>query len=458
MEKGLKIGTLLDHGKYRVERIIGQGGFGITYLVTDLGLDKVRAIKEFFPKEYCDREADTSHITVGMSHNKELVEKLKAKFIREARNIANLDQHPGIIKIHSVFEENNTAYYVMDYIEGESLSSLVKANGPINEERALRIISEAGAALEYVHSHNINHLDVKPANIMIRRKDDKPILIDFGLAKQYDSDGMQISSMLVGVSHGYAPIEQYTKDGLKTFTPQTDIYALAATLYYILSGVVPPQAPELVSGNLAFPEGFPVRLMGPIATAMSLAIPDRPPTVTNFIESLNVSVKESGSTEPKPKSPEPEPRPQPKAPEPKPWPEPKSPKPEPLRQPPQPWDLVEPDEKNTSPVSKGKKSWFPIAIGLGAFLVVAVIILVVYNGFVNDSPSLAEDSLIEESAIPIESAEVNSKVENASIQTALGPSPYTGEVDEQGLPHGHVWPNGIRATRYRTMGSGSTVR
>ena len=114
MTIGLKKGSLLDHGKYRIERILGQGGFGITYLATDLGLDKLRALKEFFPKDYCDRNETTSHVTLGTSNTAEFVDKLKKKFIKEARNIANLDQHQGIITIHAVFEENSTAYYVMD--------------------------------------------------------------------------------------------------------------------------------------------------------------------------------------------------------------------------------------------------------------------------------------------------------------------------------------------------------
>ena len=112
----LKAGTLLHHGMYRIERVLGSGGFGITYLATDLGLNKLRAIKEFFPKDYCDRDETTSHITLGTTNTAEFIKRLKRKFIKEARNIANLDQHPGIITIHAVFEENNTAYYVMDDI------------------------------------------------------------------------------------------------------------------------------------------------------------------------------------------------------------------------------------------------------------------------------------------------------------------------------------------------------
>lgn len=286
MAQALSNGSLLDHGKYRVEKILGQGGFGLTYLVTDLGLDKYRALKEFFPKDFCERNETTSHVSLGTTNTADFVEKLKAKFIKEARNIANLDQHPGIVKIHTVFEENNTAYYVMDFIEGESLSAVVKRSGPVPVGKGLRYIRLVGEALEYVHSHNINHLDVKPANIMVRRKDDKPILIDFGLAKQYDSEGNQTSTTPTGISHGFAPFEQYREGGVKEFSPQTDIYSLAATLYYIISGKVPPHATDLIESELTFPPGFPEFLKDPLRKAMSSRRLDRPESVSMFLQSI----------------------------------------------------------------------------------------------------------------------------------------------------------------------------
>lgn len=286
MAVGLKKGSLLDHGKYRIERILGQGGFGITYLATDLGLDKLRAIKEFFPNDYCDRDETTSHITLGTSNTAEFVEKLKKKFIKEARNIANLDQHQGIITIHAVFEENNTAYYVMDYIEGENLSEIVKRDGPLPIDKSIKYITEVGNALEYVHKHHINHLDIKPANIMIRRTDDSPILIDFGLSKQYDSEGLQTSTTPTGISHGYAPIEQYNDGGVKEFYPQTDVYSLAATLYYLVSGKIPPHATSLTQNDLSFPDGFPYFMKEPISKSMSTKRGQRHESVKEFIASL----------------------------------------------------------------------------------------------------------------------------------------------------------------------------
>lgn len=239
--QGLKTGSFLRHNTYRIERVLGQGGFGITYLAYDLNLERYVAIKEFFPKDFCDRDTETSHVTLGTKNTEEFVNRLKAKFLKEARNIAKLN-HPGIIRIHAAFEENNTAYYVMDYIEGHNLSEMVKKSGPIPETKAIEYIQKVGNALEYIHGKKMNHLDIKPSNIMISKEDDTPILIDFGLSKQYDSESHQTSITPVGVSHGYSPLEQYRDGGVKEFSPQSDIYSLAATFYYILTAITPPQA------------------------------------------------------------------------------------------------------------------------------------------------------------------------------------------------------------------------
>lgn len=290
--QGLGAGVLLHHGTYRIEAVLGQGGFGITYLATDMSLGRRVAVKEFFPKNYCDRDGSTSHVTLGTQGSKEFVDRLKAKFLKEARNIAKFD-HPGIIKIHAAFEENNTAYYVMDYIEGRSLSEVVREDGPLFEEKALGYIRKVGAALEYIHAGRINHLDVKPANIMVRGSDDAPVLIDFGLSKQYDSSGNQTSTTPVGISHGYAPMEQYDDGGVKEFSPATDIYSLAATLYFLLSGVVPPPATKLVEDELTFPATIPPRLVGPIAKAMSAGRKKRYQDIPSFLNSLTADAAET---------------------------------------------------------------------------------------------------------------------------------------------------------------------
>lgn len=291
----LSTGSLLQHDTYRIEKVLGQGGFGITYLATDLNLQRKVAIKEFFPKDFCERDETTSHVTLGTRNTAEFVNRLKAKFLKEARNIAKFD-HPNIIRIYAAFEENNTAYYVMEYIEGESLSLMVKRSGPLPEKRALDYIEKVGEALEYVHARNINHLDVKPANIMVRKSDDTPVLIDFGLSKQYDSEGNQTSTMPPGFSHGFAPMEQYNEGGVRGFSPQTDLYSLAATLYYILSGVVPIQATRRNDEELTFPNSIPQKLIAPISKAMSPGRKGRHKDVSEFIKDLEDADKVTGRT------------------------------------------------------------------------------------------------------------------------------------------------------------------
>ena len=283
----LKKGSLLDHGKYQVMAILGQGGFGITYLVKDRGLDKLRAIKEFYPRDFCDRDPVTGDVKLGTKSNTDFIEKLKEKFIKEARNIASLDQHQGIVKIHSVFLGYNTAYYVMDFIDGDPLSYLVSENGPMPLKQAIKYVTQVGEALEYVHAHRINHLDIKPANIMIREKDDRPILIDFGLSKQYDSKGNETSSTPTGISHGYAPLEQYKSDGITEFSPQTDVYSLAATLFFSLTGEVPPAATDLLENPLQFPPSVPEYIQKAIQKGMASGRKNRHETVSHFLRAIN---------------------------------------------------------------------------------------------------------------------------------------------------------------------------
>lgn len=284
-QQELEPGKMLWHNSYKIIRVLGQGGFGITYLAMDENLGREVCIKEFFPKEFCGRD-DTSHLTVASKSAEDLINRMKDKFVKEARNIVRFN-HPNIIKVHTAFEENNTAYYVMDYIEGESLSSMVKRNGPLSPSIAKQYIDQIGDALEYIHRHHINHLDVKPANIMIDSTDNRPVLIDFGLAKQYDTQGNQTSTTPVGLSHGFAPIEQYKSGGVSSFSPQSDLYSLAATFYYILTATVPPEAALLASDPLSFPASFPSQYIEPVKRAMAVGRNSRQETVGQFLRELN---------------------------------------------------------------------------------------------------------------------------------------------------------------------------
>lgn len=289
----LREGSELQNGKYRIIRVLGQGGFGITYLAENSLLDRKVAIKEFFPKDFCGRD-NTSHLTLGTQNNAETVARLKDRFLKEAKNIAKLD-HPGIIKIHDIFEENNTAYYVMDYIEGENLNEMVKRQGPLSEAKAVEYIRKVGDALDYIHSRNMTHFDVKPANIMVRRSDDQPILIDFGLSKQYDAHGDATSTLMQGVSHGYSPIELYNPGSISSFSPQTDVYSLGATLYFLLTGNVPPSASDILENGITIPSDISDPNATAIQNAMSISRTKRPQRIRSFVEQLSIQGKNHNS-------------------------------------------------------------------------------------------------------------------------------------------------------------------
>ncbi len=283
----LKPGTLLQNGKYKIERVLGQGGFGITYLATQELLDRKVCIKEFFFKEYCERDEATSHVSLGTQNSHEIVERFMTKFLKEARTIYQLE-HPNIIKIFDIFKENNTAYYVMEYIEGESLSDKVNHYGTLEESEAKDYINQVASALDFIHHRSINHLDVKPANIMIRRADNKAILIDFGLSKQYDAQGGQTSTTPVGISHGYAPMEQYKQGGVSTFSPQTDIYSLGATLYKLVTGATPPQAMDILDEGLPqLPSHLSQSVVEVIKKSMQARKLDRYNNTEEFLNGLN---------------------------------------------------------------------------------------------------------------------------------------------------------------------------
>ena len=241
-------GSLLQGGKYRIEKLLGQGGFGITYLAIQDKLNRKVCIKEFFMKEHCNRDATTSFVTIGSQGSRDLVERFKIKFIKEAETIASLN-NTHIVRIFDIFEENGTAYYTMELLE----DSKKRFATPLSIDNALDVISQIGDALQYIHSQNVLHLDVKPSNIMFRGAD--AVLIDFGISKRYDDEGGQTSTTPVGISKGYAPLEQYNQ-GMQSFTPATDVYSLAATLFRLLTGETPPEATAVMN------EGLPIKLLG----------------------------------------------------------------------------------------------------------------------------------------------------------------------------------------------------
>lgn len=282
----LASGTALQYGRYTIESVLGQGGFGVTYLATQTGLNRKVAIKEFFMKEYCDRDATSNHITMGTAGSKEMVARFKAKFIKEAQTIAEL-QNQHVVRIYDIFEENGTAYYVMEYIEGGSLAKKVIGN-PRDNATALKYMMQISQALKYIHDRNILHLDIKPSNILFRN-DNELVLIDFGVSKHYDEDGgSQTSSTPVGISRGYAPLEQYNKGGVIQFSPATDIYSLGATLYSIVTGQIPPDANEIYEDGIDdLPAGVSATIQRAIIKAMDPRRKQRPQSIDEFTNILN---------------------------------------------------------------------------------------------------------------------------------------------------------------------------
>lgn len=283
----LQPGSLLQGGKYQIVRILGQGGFGITYEATQVVLNRTVAIKEFFMKEHCDRDAQTSHVSVPSSGSRDIVSRFRSKFLKEAQVIASCN-HPNIVKILDVFEENGTAYYVMEYMPGGSLSDKIRSEGALRMS-AIGYIRQIGSALDYLHSMNTLHLDVKPANILLDRSGNA-VLIDFGISKHYDDAGGQTSTTPIGISKGFAPLEQYHQGDVSSFTPATDIYSLGATLFYLVTGQTPPEASQIYEDGIPQLGGsIPGNVRDSIVAAMQPRRKDRPQRVTDFLRILDGS-------------------------------------------------------------------------------------------------------------------------------------------------------------------------
>lgn len=283
----LQPNILLQGGKYRIKKVLGQGGFGITYLGIQESLNRKVAIKEFFMKEYCGRNEVTSQITLGTEGSHELVERFRQKFIKEAQIIAGLN-NAHIISIYDIFEENGTAYYVMEYVGCGSLKDKIENYGAIHDSEALLYIRQIADALKYLHDRKIMHLDIKPSNILLRDTNEV-VLIDFGISKRYDDTGEQTSSTPIGISKGFAPLEQYKQGGVKTFSPATDIYSLGATLFYLLTGNQPPEASDVNEEGLpTLSNSISKCVVNIITKSMLSRRKERPQSIEEFLLLLEI--------------------------------------------------------------------------------------------------------------------------------------------------------------------------
>lgn len=338
----------------------------------------------------------------------------RKKFKKEAENLSKLE-HPNIVKVFDVFDENNTTYYVMEFLEGQNLDDYIKQCGFIEEDEAIRIIKEIGGALSYMHSKKMLHLDIKPKNIM-RKSDGKDYLIDFGLSKQFTDDGEPESSTSIGLgTPGYAPIEQagYKQDG--SFPATLDVYALGATLFKMLTGKRPPEATYILN------EGFPEKELisksvsdntcSVLEKAMAPIKKQRFQSVKSFI---NGFVEEKTIVDP---IPEPKPNPQTSKSSPDPIPKPeREPRPKPAPQ----------------PTTSYKWLWW---VSVFAVIIVGIVI---WRGNHSEQPSQDDTVVIEP-----QTSKIPAFVTDMEWNSPLGKAKYTGQVTEDSivgsnklLPHG----------------------
>ena len=305
----LQPNATLQGGKYRIERVLGQGGFGNTYVGYNTEFEETVAIKEFFMKGVTERDETTCVVSVSNADNVQQFEEQREKFKKEARRLRKL-KNEHIVKVHDLFEENGTAYYVMDYIDGESLAEKIKKNGqPFTEAEVRSILSQILEALKEVHQNEIWHLDLKPGNIMVDKRGNA-YLIDFGASKQIRANGSMTTSTALCYTPGYAPHEQIGQM-YDRFGPWTDIYALGATIYNLLTNKKPPMAIDIEEDEedaFDFPNTVSDGMRKLVVWMMQPKRKARPQNVDGLIEKINAG--ETDKEEPI-VAPEPEPKPEP---------------------------------------------------------------------------------------------------------------------------------------------------
>jgi serine/threonine protein kinase len=279
----LPAGTRLSSGAYTLGKTLGQGGFGITYLGSDTRLKRPVAIKELFPSG-CARHAGS--VAPGGGWTIAMFIDAKQRFMEEGQTLARFS-HVGIVRVYNAFEENSTAYIVMEYLRGKSLGGLLQERGGrLSEAEALKHIRAVGEALEVVHQAGLLHRDIKPDNAMVC-EDGRVVLVDFGTAREYAAGKTHRHS--VTLTPGYAPLEQYAQAARRG--PFTDVYALAATLYHLLGGEPPMPATDRAAGV----ELKDLRQLNPkvskrvadaVMAGLAMAVAERPPSVSAFLKLL----------------------------------------------------------------------------------------------------------------------------------------------------------------------------
>lgn len=297
----MRPGTYLAD-RYIVGKVAGHGGFGVTYLGWDAKLEQKVAIKEYLPSEFSTRAPGESKLTVYGGDKKEQFAKGMSQFIEEAKRLAKFQNTVGIVKVFDSFEENQTAYIVMEYLEGETLSQRLKREGKLSPEEAIKLLMPIMESLDIVHQEGILHRDIAPDNILITKNGDAK-LIDFGAAR-YATTGYSMS-LTVLIKPGFSPEEQYRTRGDQG--PHTDVYSMAATLYRCITGKTPPDSlkrrVELEKSNkdMLFPvhkfvKDIPQSTENAIMNALNVQIQDRTANMKALIEELTAdNVKRRGN-------------------------------------------------------------------------------------------------------------------------------------------------------------------
>lgn len=281
----LPLGTILN-GRYLVGKVLGIGGFGITYLGYDLTLEIKVAIKEYMPSALATRHADRYSVALTGRVEEDYKYGME-RFLEEAKILAKLQSTPNIVSVQNYFKENGTAYFVMEYIDGMSLKAYLEKNGgKIPYSQALAFLQPIMEALIQVHGMHLLHRDISPDNIYITAKGESRLL-DFGAARFASGDGKSVSVIL---KHGYAPEEQYSSHGNQG--PWTDVYAMGATLYRCITGQLPPDSIERIHGDrIKTPSELGISITGSaenaIMKALAVRTQDRFPNMESFLRALN---------------------------------------------------------------------------------------------------------------------------------------------------------------------------
>ncbi len=393
--------TVLE-GKYLVGRVLGQGGFGITYLAWDLNLNVKLAIKEYFPQELASRAAGHSQVSAYSGSLGGQYDYGLDKFLQEARTLAQFEGHPNIVSVRDFFKANGTAYFVMSYVEGITVKDhLANSGGTLPLDQAHGIIMPVLDALKEVHSVNILHRDISPDNIFINQKG-QVILIDFGAARQ--AAGEKGHSLSIILKPGYAPEEQYRSKGVQG--PWTDIYAVGATFYHLITGRQPPEALErLVEDNLVPPRELGVTIgedeEKALLTALAVRSPDRYQNVADFQAGLTGKQAAVATTVPVPRPVE--------------------------------------ETAGKAPSGSGKKIPTGIMAGAGALVVLGIVLITLWAGGVigGDTAAVVEEAEAEEEAetVPTEVEEVETEEPEEQVDPVDEPADengddQTGEVEE----------------------------